>query len=375
MKVILVDDEKAMHLIMSRMLAKLSGIEVVGAFQNTAAASAFLEQQTAHLAFVDIHMPQEDGMRFAERMAESYPRLHIVFVTSHKEYAMDAFDILALDYIVKPVSLERLGKTVRRALALHHYANPSLDEPVEHRVAVYGMGGLEVRSAQGSMVKWRSRKSAELFAYLLLHHGRMVSRAKLTADVFHGMPQKNAETYLNTAVYQLRKSLEPHDMKSLVLSDQDHYGMVLADVTIDFMDFEEKVKGFAAIDETNLEEALATEALYAGDLFGERGFLWALHDRERLAERYASFAKRLAKAIVQRQPGDPAAVRLLQKLRNANDLDEETVCLLFEVHTARRDRAALTELYGQHLNILRKELGISPTPELSRLYAKLSSSL
>jgi two-component SAPR family response regulator len=71
---------------------------------------------------VDSGIRNENGMLFAKQMRETGRNLHIVFVTSHKEYNMDAFDIFALDYIVKPVSLDSLERAVTRAMALHHFA-------------------------------------------------------------------------------------------------------------------------------------------------------------------------------------------------------------------------------------------------------------
>lgn len=115
MKVILVDDEKAMHFIMKRMLAKMAGIEVVGSFVDTAAAYAFVLTHEVDLMFVDISMPRENGLEFAERVRESGRATKIVFITSHKEYALFAFDVYAFDYIVKPVVQERLLRTLERA--------------------------------------------------------------------------------------------------------------------------------------------------------------------------------------------------------------------------------------------------------------------
>lgn len=117
MKVILVDDEKAMHLIMKRMLAKMAGIEVVGSFADTAAAFAYVLTHEVDLMFVDVSMPRENGLEFAERVRESGRATKIVFITSHKEYALYAFDVYAFDYIVKPVVQERLYRTVERARA------------------------------------------------------------------------------------------------------------------------------------------------------------------------------------------------------------------------------------------------------------------
>jgi two-component system LytT family response regulator len=54
---------------------------------------------------------------------------------------------------------------------------------------------------QNELVKWKTSKSAELFCYLLMHKGRLVSRARIIEDMFGEIPQKNAEIYLNTTVY------------------------------------------------------------------------------------------------------------------------------------------------------------------------------
>ncbi|MEC0226714.1 LytR/AlgR family response regulator transcription factor [Paenibacillus alba] len=117
MKVIIIDDEWAMHLIMERMLAKLSGIEIVGSFQETTAAFSYLEKHEVDLIFIDVNMPRENGIEFAKRLRESGSLKKLVFVTSYKEYASAAFEVYAYDYIVKPVEPDRLRKTVQRVLS------------------------------------------------------------------------------------------------------------------------------------------------------------------------------------------------------------------------------------------------------------------
>ncbi|ULO06215.1 response regulator [Paenibacillus sp. 19GGS1-52] len=121
MKVVIIDDEKAMHVIMDRMLAKVNEIEIVGSFQETTAAFSYLLNHDVDLLFLDIGMPRENGLEFAERLRASGRQMRIVFVTSYKEYASDAFDVHAYDYIVKPVIQERLHKTIQRALAEQRY--------------------------------------------------------------------------------------------------------------------------------------------------------------------------------------------------------------------------------------------------------------
>ncbi|CAH1214545.1 Protein MrkE [Paenibacillus plantiphilus] len=118
MKVVIIDDEKAMHLIMRRMLAKVDQIEIVGSFQETASAFSYLTNHNdVDLIFLDIRMPGENGLAFASRLRGDGRRIKLVFVTSYKEYSSAAFEVYAYDYIVKPVQQDRLHKTVQRALS------------------------------------------------------------------------------------------------------------------------------------------------------------------------------------------------------------------------------------------------------------------
>lgn len=117
MRVVIIDDQPSMHTIMQRMLDKIAEVEIVGKFREAASAFAFLTANRADLVFLDIQMPGENGLELAKRLRESGLRIKLVFVTSHKDYALSAFDVYAYDYIVKPISQERLRGTVLRALS------------------------------------------------------------------------------------------------------------------------------------------------------------------------------------------------------------------------------------------------------------------
>ena len=102
MKVVIIDDEQAMHLIMKRMLSKVDDVTVVGSFLETKTAYSYMANHEVDMIFVDINMPMESGLEFAGRLREDGSQMKIVFVTSHTEYSLPAFDVYAFDYIVKP---------------------------------------------------------------------------------------------------------------------------------------------------------------------------------------------------------------------------------------------------------------------------------
>ncbi|MGO4269166.1 response regulator [Paenibacillus sp. TAF58] len=376
MKVIIIDDEKAMHLIMKRMLAKVTDLELVGSFMETAAAYSYVMNHEVDLIFVDISMPRENGLEFAQRVRDSGRETKIVFITSHKEYALFAFDVYAFDYIVKPVVQERLHKTIHRAFA-EKQSQQSLEakqDPTFNEVKFYCLGGIDIQSTEGVRVKWKSSKSAELFGYLLLHKGRLVSRARLIEDMFGDMPQKNAEIYLNTTVYQLRKVLETYGLKENLHSDNNHYALSLNDVRVDILSFEEGYRKMPVVDESNIEQAIELEQLYRGDLFGDRAFSWAWNEVERLSLMYTSFTQRLCIALLNRGETN-AAIRLLMKLITHNELDEESIMLLMKALALQKNNEALTERYMQYAEALHKEIGIEPSREAADLYSQLLSEL
>lgn len=377
MKVILIDDEKAMHLIMKRMLAKTSvKVEIAGSFTETETAFSYLMNHDVDLVFLDISMPRETGLELAERLREVGREIKIVFLTSHKEYALPAFDVYAFDYIVKPVVLERLQKTLQRAFAelrKEHLRQGEWAAPL-NETRFNCLGVIDIQSTQGIRAKWKSSKSAELFGYLLMHKGRLISRARLIEELFGDMPQKNAEVYLNTTVYQLRKVLDPFGLRENLHSDSNHYALSLSEVSVDLVSFEEGCRKMSVVDETNLEEAIALEQLYAGDLFGDHAFAWAWNEIERLSLLYTSFTQRLCMALLNKGETN-AAIRLLMKLVSRNELDEQSFMLLMKAYALQENKEVLTRQYRQYEDTLHREIGIKPSREAADLYFSLLSEL
>ncbi|MBB6734143.1 response regulator [Cohnella zeiphila] len=373
MKVILVDDEPAMHLILRKMLAKLPEVQVAGAFTDTKAATDFLGANAdIGLAFVDISMTGENGLAFAAKLDAAGSPVQLVFVTSHKEYALDAYDLSVLDYLVKPVTQERLQRAVHRALAneqASRLARRASAVPDTGRTVVTVLGDVVVSNEAGR-VKWISRKCTELFSYLLLYRGRRIPRSRLIADIFGGMEQDHAEKYLNTTVYQLRKSLEPLGLRDAVRSENDGYALELADPSIDYAEFEKHAKRLQGMEPGDVELARQIESSYAGDLFGDKAYVWAIHETERYAEMYESLAKRLAEDLITAQDTSAASMLLL-KLNQRNPLDESVIRLMMTLRERIGDKKGLTALYTDYVRLLNRELGIRPSGDLIHHYDSL----
>jgi len=112
MRVLIVDDEIPARERLKRLLADLEGVKLIGEAEDGVQAVEMVEALLPDLVLLDIQMPGLDGFGVIEALAD--PPL-IIFVTAYDEYAIRAFEVNALDYLLKPFSRERLEKAVRRA--------------------------------------------------------------------------------------------------------------------------------------------------------------------------------------------------------------------------------------------------------------------
>lgn len=113
MKAIIVDDEpKAIELIQSY-LAHFSAIELVGTFRNGFKAFQFISKEPIDLLFLDINMAHLSGISLSKMVDKN---IKIIFTTAHPEYAVESYDVQAIDYLLKPISLERFSKTIGKLL-------------------------------------------------------------------------------------------------------------------------------------------------------------------------------------------------------------------------------------------------------------------
>ena len=114
-RAVVVDDEPSAREAVTTLLGEHPTIEVVGEASNGKEAVALVRRLRPDLLFLDIQMPDQDGFRVLEALGDDVPR-GIVFVTAHDEHAIRAFDVHALDYVLKPFGRPRFGAAVTRAL-------------------------------------------------------------------------------------------------------------------------------------------------------------------------------------------------------------------------------------------------------------------
>ena len=114
LRVIVADDERPARTFLTTTLRSLDDVNVVGEAQDGQEAVELIQRERPDLAFLDLQMPGFDGLSVVRALKNGHIPL-IAFVTAHDQYAIQAFDIEAVDYLLKPVDSARLRKTIKRA--------------------------------------------------------------------------------------------------------------------------------------------------------------------------------------------------------------------------------------------------------------------
>lgn len=112
----IIDDEKPARDELRFLIEKnYSQIKIIGEFDNTADATEFLQEESCDLLFLDIEMPEETGVQFAERIDRELEDLpYIIFVTAYDQFAIKAFELDAVDYLLKPIKESRLEQAISK---------------------------------------------------------------------------------------------------------------------------------------------------------------------------------------------------------------------------------------------------------------------
>lgn len=111
MRALVIDDERLARKELINLLSQFDQVEVVGEANNVDDAKEKIESLSPDVVFLDIQMPEKTGFDLLEEL-DNVP--HVIFTTAYDEYALKAFQVNALDYLLKPVEQKRLGEAIER---------------------------------------------------------------------------------------------------------------------------------------------------------------------------------------------------------------------------------------------------------------------
>lgn len=127
MNCLIIDDEPLARKGLREYIEEVDFLSLAGEFDNPLKAGDELSRQDIHLLFLDIQMPKLSGLEFFRTLHASVP---VIFTTAFPQYALDGFELNALDYLVKPISFDRFYKAALRAREYHELREKNIAEHV-----------------------------------------------------------------------------------------------------------------------------------------------------------------------------------------------------------------------------------------------------
>lgn len=294
LRVILIDDEPLALEYLGRQLEKNRQIEIVKKFTYFEIGKYHSLLKEVDLVFLDIEMPGINGLELAEQMTEINSSLSIVFVTAFNEYAVQAFDLNALDYLIKPVKFERLQKSLERVEMKKNQRKLPLTNEKELRINVCGKLTFEQTEGHFELIKWRTAKTQELFLYLLHLTGKTIRKSKLIELLWPNFEQDRAYSQLYTAIYNIRKTINQYKEFLSIKSVQEGYVLFIKNTTIDIVEWERTITSLPPIHFDSINTYETVMALYTDSYLKDYDYLWAESERFRLEQLWVRTARSIA---------------------------------------------------------------------------------
>ncbi|MDO9375735.1 MAG: LytTR family DNA-binding domain-containing protein [Ferruginibacter sp.] len=129
LKCIAIDDEPLAFLVISKLAKAFPVLNLVATFDDPISGAEFLRLNPVDLLFIDINMPDINGLQLVRSLQE---KPMIIFTTAHKQFALDSYELDAIDYLLKPIDAERFKKAINKAVDYHAFkhAKPAGQEEV-----------------------------------------------------------------------------------------------------------------------------------------------------------------------------------------------------------------------------------------------------
>lgn len=350
------------------MLKEIKTVNIAGSFTDPAQAIESAPGLDPDVIFLDIEMPELNGLLVAEQLQSVCPKAMIVFLTAYNNYAVEAFELNALDYVLKPVNRSRLSITLERLekrLAAQALLNPVKITLVHCFQSIrFEYGGSILPN-----FRWRTTKAQELFAYLLHHRNRFVHRDTLIELLWPDFPVKKASSLLYTTIYQVRQCLKQGEIDLQISNVSAGEGYMLEDkgLRVDVDEWEEGIQRLPFIQESNYLEHHRLFELYIGDYMADYDFLWAEGERQRLRTIWLHHAMSIGQFYISCNKL-AEAVTVYQRIVRMQPYFEQAHFGLMKIYESIGDRAAVESQYSLLSEILLQELGIEPIVEITNWY-------
>lgn len=365
-RAIVIDDEVIVAKWIAELLKETGKVHVEKIINNPLETYDEIIRLKPDIIFLDIEMPEVTGLELAEEISALEKAPEIVFVTAYNEYAIEAFKVNAIDYIMKPINPKELNRVIEK-VEKRGFINSS----EEKRMCIRVLGGFRA-TIDGSkeIIKWSTSKCEELFGYMLFQKNKTVCKWEIVDMLWPNKDDKKGETNLRTTVCRLNQTFKKYGVRAKIKSEKNIYILEIDNICLDTFLLEnieeewEKIKH-----QKNVMEAFFD--VYPGPLFKGYGYEWCQDDEAYYERLFIQWGKGYVDQRMQGEEDEIVTYKILQYLLNIapfnEDLHKRAMKVIFKIE----GKKSLQTYYKKIKNAMIKEINVEPKKELQDLYIKL----
>lgn len=336
MRIMIVDDEQLNITFTQILLAKCDGVEVIGGYTLPYEALKDIPELMPDAIFVDIEMPEMNGIEFAKRVKQQYEQIQIVFVTAHESYAIKAFEIEALHYMLKPLSEGKIKQVVNR---LHkHQVVPAQIVTNENKMRICTFGRCRVYGPKDDIeVQWPTAKARELFFIFVMHSGRELNKWELCEWLWPDSDSDKVEHRLHSTISRLRATLKEAELDHIVMRNQSTYRCDLSAFTCDLWDLQKLQALWSNVSKQNIASYKKVLEALQGQWLAHEDWHWINHMSSTIMQEYFCAIRKVVDYYIEEQDWRNAE-QFNRRIIELWPYDEIVICTQLHI---------VEKLYGQ----------------------------
>lgn len=368
-RIIAVDDELLSLKRFEHIVQKESRVKLIETFTDGMSALEYIKENTVDIAFLDIEMPEINGLELANRMLEVDPYINIIFVTAYDQYALDAFKAHAIGYLLKPldfdaftVQITQFAKnTEPRKANITNKPEQSKDKKLI--VRLLGQCLCYAEENPNNPITFRTAKAAELFALLVHHYKTPLTKYVILDTLFPDVDYDKANKLFYVSCSYLRNAFSKLDYPDVLLRDNDCYRINTAIIDCDYISLLENESKLARL---SLDELSSLASLCNGEYLMGKSYDWSIESKAYIETLSRKVLVALADVHLNNNNVMEANAALEKCLIN-DPYNEEVVKKLMISLISVNQMSKARVVYSSYETRLMDEMGTSPDPSLKDL--------
>lgn len=370
LRAFVVDDEQITADLIGKYLEDTGKVKVERIFYSPVEVIKEVEAAKPDVVFLDIEMPEITGLELAEKITAMVNQPEVVFITAYSSYALEAFKVNALDYVMKPIDPSELERVIQKI------SNRRPQVTMNSTLFINALGGFNaVVADQKEPIKWSTAKCEELFAYMIFKkESAIVSKWKLIEVLWPEKNEKKCEINLRSTISRVNKTLRDYGVNGRFISYNNRYRLEFENFEVDAFQLEKIEEEWLRNGPEVLSSTQAFYKLYPGHLFEDQDYGWAEWLQSYYLRIFISLGKAVINVRISRHEDMHITYKMLEYIVELDPYNEDLRKIAIDILYKMEGKKALGKYYQEFERQMVSQMGVNPRQSLKDLYERLINS-